>query len=327
MTRVRWGILGTARINRRLIPAIRAAARCELVAIASRDLSRGEAYAREWGIAQATDGYQALLDDEDVDAVYIPLPNSEHVPWTLAAIAAGKHVLCEKPLALDPADVDRIATAANARGVIVEEGFMYPHEPLTRRVESLVAAGAVGAVRAVSSGFTFALDRQPDVRLDPVLGGGALWDVGCYPVSYAERLIGRRVVSVVGRAHWSGTGVDEEFTGIVEFAGGATASIHSGFRAPYRTWLEIIGTEGALRVPNPFRPEPTETLELERASGIERIEVTGSTLLFQREVEDFVASVLDRQASVVTLTDSRRMVATLSSLYRSARDGRAYDIL
>jgi xylose dehydrogenase (NAD/NADP) len=323
MTRVRWGILGTARITRRLIPAICAADRSALVAIASRDPERAAKHARAWGIEKAVVGYETLLEDEAIDAVYIPLPNSEHVRWTLAAIEAGKHVLCEKPLALDRDDVDRVAKAATDRDLIVAEGFMYAHEPLTRRVQSLVTEGAVGAVRAVVSGFTFTLDRESDVRLDAELGGGSLWDVGCYSVTYAQRVIARSPVSAVARACWSATDIDEEFAGVVEFTGGATANIYSGFRAPYRTWLEILGTEGALRVPNPFKPRASETIELERPTGIQRIEVTGSTLLFQREIEDFIASVLDGKPQVVTLADSRVTAATLCALYQSAREGRA----
>src|SRR6478736_3427912 len=152
---MRWGILGTARINRRIIPAIRRSRRSELLAVASRNRERAQAYASEWSIPRALAGYQTLLDDSSVDAVYIPLPNSDHVPWTLAAIAAGKHVLCEKPLALDPADVDRIAAAAAGAHVVVEEGFMYRHEPMTARVVELIGSGASGAVRAIVSGFTF----------------------------------------------------------------------------------------------------------------------------------------------------------------------------
>src|SRR5262245_5515819 len=223
MNPVRWGILGTARINRRLIPAFRAAARSEVVAVASRDRARAEAFAQDWTIPVALQGYDALIRDARVDAVYIPLPNSEHVPWTLAAIAAGKHVLCEKPLALDPCDVDRITEASIRRGVVVEEGFMYAHEPLTARVQSLVEGGAVGAVRAVQSGYTLALDREADVRLDATLGGGSLWDGGCYPVTYAQRVIGRSAIRAVAHARWSTGGIDEEFAGILEFAGGASA--------------------------------------------------------------------------------------------------------
>ena len=140
---MRWGILGTARINRRVIPAMRLAKRSELIAVASRDRARAEWYAREWSIPRAIAGYQTLLDDSSIDAVYIPLPNTGHVEWTLAAIAAGKHVLCEKPIALDPHDVDRLAAAAAAANVVVEEGFMYRHEPLTARVMSLVNGGSL----------------------------------------------------------------------------------------------------------------------------------------------------------------------------------------
>ena len=316
---IRWGILGTARINRRLIPAFRASRRGQLSAVASRDLERATAHAREHAIPRAVHGYQALLDDPSIDAVYIPLPNTEHVPWTLAAIAAGKHVLCEKPLALDPADIDRIALAAAAAGVIVEEGFMYRHEPLTAAVTALVNEGAIGAVRAIISGFTFALEAPPNIRLDPALGGGALWDVGSYPVSYAQLISGHEPKMVAGDAHWHESGVDDEFLGTLRFPGGMTASIYAGFRAAYRTWLEVLGSEGALTVPNPFRPGPLETLELERGTVIQRIEVTGSPDIFLREVADFEACVLDGTPPVVSLAESRRTAATLVALYAAAR--------
>lgn len=320
---LRWGILGAARINRRVIPAMRLARRSELVAVASRTRARAEAYAKDWEIPRAIEGYQTLLNDPAIDAVYIPLPNSEHVPWTLAAIAAGKHVLCEKPMALDPADIDRIGAAAAAAKVVVEEGFMYRHEPLTAKVLELVHGGALGAVRAIVSGFTFALNDDADPRLDPALGGGSLWDIGCYPVTYVRLLAGRDPKMVFGSAHWHATGVDEEFMGMLRFPGGLTATIYSGFRAAFRTWLEVLGSEGALTVPNPFKPSARETLELERGGRVELIEVAGSPELFVREVEDFAASVLDAAPSVVTLADSRYAAATLSALLASARDSAA----
>lgn len=317
---LRWGILGTARINRRVIPAMRLARRSALAAIASRDRARGEAYAREWSIPRAIEGYQSLLDDPGIDAVYIPLPNSDHVPWTLAAIAAGKHVLCEKPIALDPADVDRIAAAASAAKIIVEEGFMYRHEPLTARVVSLIDGGAVGAVRAIVSGFTFALEMRDNIRLEPALGGGALWDIGSYPVTYAQLIAGQEPNMVFGSAHCHTSGVDDEFNGLLRFDDGVTANIYAGFRAAYRTWLEILGTEGALAVPNPFKPGPLETLELERRGQLEHIEVAGSPELFVREIEDFEARVLDQAPAVVSLEESRRTAATLAALHASARE-------
>jgi xylose dehydrogenase (NAD/NADP) len=316
---LRWGILGTARINRRIIPAMRLARRSELVAVASRDRGRVETYAREWSIPRAVVGYQTILDSPDIDAIYIPLPNTDHVPWTLAAIDAGKHVLCEKPLALCPEDVDRIATAAATAQVIVEEGFMYRHEPLTARVLSLINDGAIGTVRAMVSGFTFALDPEPNIRLEPRLGGGALWDVGCYPVTYAQLIAGQEPKMVFGSAHWHDSGVDDEFMGLLRFGAGATANVYAGFRAAYRTWLEVLGSEGALTVPNPFRPGPLETLEIERDGVIERVDVTGSPEIFVREIEDFEASVLDGAPQVVSLAESRRTAVTLKALYDSAR--------
>jgi len=320
---VRWGILGTARINRRLIPAFRASRRGELRAVASRTLARAAAHAREYAIPRAVEGYQALLDDPSIDAVYIPLPNTEHVPWTLAAIAAGKHVLCEKPLAADPVDVDRIAVAARAAGVIVEEGFMYRHEPLTAQVLAIIQGGAIGSVRAIVSGFTFALEDPANIRFRPELGGGSLWDVGSYPVTYAQLIAGHEPKMVFGSAHWHASGVDEEFMGLLRFDEGMTANIYSGFRATSRTWLELLGSDGALTVPNPFRPGPIETLEIERRGTIERIEVTGSPLIFAREIEDFEAAVLDSAPPVVTLAESRRTAATLAALYASARESAA----
>src|SRR6185436_11082040 len=271
-----------------------------------------------WSVPRAVAGYQTLLDDSRIDAVYIPLPNTEHVPWTLAAVAAGKHVLCEKPLALDPADVDRIAVAANLARVVVEEGFMYRHEPLTARVMALVNDGAIGEVRAVVSGFTFALEDAHNIRLDPALGGGALWDVGSYPITYTQLIMGHEPKRVFGNAHWHASGVDEEFMGMLRFDEGATANIFAGFRTPYRTWLEVLGSAGGLIVPNPFRPGRLETLELERNGATEHIDVAGSPEIFVREIEDFEAAVLDGAPPVVSLAESRRTAATLAALYASA---------
>ena len=321
MSLVRWGLLGTARINRRLIPAMRASSRSTIVAVASRDLPRAEAHARDWDIPTAIGSYDALLNRDDVDAVYIPLPNSLHVEWTLGAVAAGKHVLCEKPLAISPADVDLIAAAAARTGVVVEEGFMYRHEPLTTAVAALVRDGAVGAVRTIVSGFTYAQGRANDVRLVPSLGGGALWDVGCYPVSYACLLTGRDHVNATAVARVSESGVDEELTGVLRFPADITASIYAGFRAAHHTWLRVIGTEGSLLVPNPFKPGPTESLVLERLGEQRRIEVQGSELLFARQVEHFAAAVLDGAPSTVPLADSRRTVAACRALLDAAGVG------
>ena len=185
----------------------------------------------------------------------------------------------------------------------------------------LVTDGAVGTVRAVVSGFTFALESRANIRTNPALGGGALWDVGSYPVTYAQLIAGREPKMVLGTAHWHESGVDDEFMGLLRFdPGGMTANIYAGFRAAHRTWLEILGSDGSLTVPNPFRPGPLETLELERHGVLERIEVPGSPEIFVREIEDFEASVLDGAPQIVSLAESRRTAATLQALAASARE-------
>lgn len=318
-TALRWGLIGTARINRRLIPAIRANDRSRLVAVASRDLAAARAYARTWDIPRAHGAYDALLDDTGVDAVYIGLPNALHAEWTLRAIEAGKHVLCEKPLALDPRDVERIDQAARARGVIVAEGFMYRHEPLTDRAIRLIRGEAIGPLRAIAAAFTYLRTRDADVRLVPALGGGCLWDIGCYPVSYVRLIAGAEPVEVFGLAEWGPTGVDEAFTALLRFPGGLSATVHASFRADYRHWVDVTGADASMRIQNPFKPGRDEALELRRGELVQTVHVEGSPELFVRQVDDLVAAALDGCAPRIPLSDSRGNAAVLAALYESAR--------
>jgi predicted dehydrogenase len=320
-TPLRWGLLGTALINRRLIPAMRAARRSELVAVASRDGERAAGYAREWGIATAHSSYDALLRDRSVDAVYVPVPNSLHVEWTLRALDAGKHVLCEKPLALTAEDVDRVAAVARARSLVAAEAFMYRHEPLIARVVELVHGGAIGRPWLMASGFTFMQSRMPDVRLDPSLGGGSLWDIGCYAVSAVRLVAGHEPAMGFGVATMTERGVDDAFSGVLEFTGGLAATVHCSFRAEYRTWLEITGADGVLRVDNPFRPRQREPIVIQRADHTSHIVVDGSPELFVRQIEDFVGAALDGRPPAVSLAETRGNTAALVALYRSAQTG------
>ena len=178
-TPFRWGLLSTARINRSIIPPLQASPRHALVAVASRDRGRGEAYAREWGIPRVHVSYETLIDDPEIDAIYNPLPNALHAAWTIRAVRAGKHVLCEKPLATTVADVDAIASEAKAAGVVVTEAFMYRHHPQTLRLKALVDERAIGRLRLIRSAFTFQLTRSGDVRWEPSLGGGSLEAATC----------------------------------------------------------------------------------------------------------------------------------------------------
>jgi predicted dehydrogenase len=317
-----WGLLGTARINRALIPPLRASARNELVAVASRTLERAEVYAREWGIPRALGSYEALLADPDVDVVYISLPNGLHAEWTIQAAQAGKHVLCEKPLAVTPGEVDVMAAAARQAGVVVAEAFMYRHHPQTLKVKELVDNGAIGRLRLVRGSFTFSLSRTVDVRLDPALGGGGIWDVGCYPISYARYLVGGEPLEAFGWQVAGASGVDEVFAGQLRFAGDVYAQFDCGFRAPFRTHLEIVGSDGTIDVPHPFKPGLDEQIRVTRGDLTETIVIPGQEL-YIGEVEDMADAILNGQAPRVSLEDSRGNVATIAALLRSAREGRS----
>jgi predicted dehydrogenase len=325
-TSLRWGLLGTARINRSLIPAIRAGGRSTLAAVASRDQSRADAYAREWEIPRAFGSYESLVSDPDIDAVYVPLPNHLHVEWTVAAAQAGKHVLCEKPMALDVTGVDRIADAARMHKVAIAEAFMYRHQSQTDRVMALVSEGAIGRLRFVRGAFSFPLTREGDVRLTPEWGGGALWDVGCYPVTYAMLLAGGAPDVVSGRAEYGPTGIDVTFAGVLEFAGGMLGAFDCGFASAFRTGMEIIGSDGVLHVDNPFKPGPRETLRLQRDGRETAVAVDGGAL-YSGEIADIERAALDGAPCRVSLAESRASIATLTALLESAREGRQVRVL
>ena len=315
-----WGLLGTARINRALIPAIRAASRSRLVGVASRTADRCASYAAEWGIETAYPSYDAMLADPAIDVVYIPLPNHLHVDWTLRAIEAGKHVLCEKPLALTPGDVDRVEAAARQRGVVVAEAFMYRHHPLTTRVSALVRGGAIGTLRALRGTFSFPLTRPHDVRLVPEWGGGATWDVGCYPVSYARLLSGAEPVAVTAQARMGPTGIDMGLAGTLRFADGVLAAVDCAFDAHFRTYMEAAGTDGVIAIYTPFKPGERSVVHLTTGDESSTIEVT-SGALYLGEVEDIERAVLDGAPQGMPLADSRGNAAVLCALLEAARTG------
>ena len=321
MSRLRWGLLSTARINRLIIPAVRAASRSEVTTVASRSLDKARAYAAEWKIPRVAGSYEALLEDPGVDVIYIALPNSLHAAWTIRALEAGKHVLCEKPLALTVEDVDRIAATAARTGRVATEGFMYRHQPLTHTVEALVRSGRLGPVRGFKGAFTFPLTREGDVRFDPALGGGSLWDVGCYPVSYSCMLAGAPPEEVFGWQQTSSSGIDLEFAGMMRFADGSVAQFDCGFIGPFRAEMEVVGRDAALRIERPFRTDELSRLTLTAGDESDAVAFPAAAP-FSGEIADMEAAVLDGRPSRVTLVESRRTVMTLAHLYASARAGR-----
>ena len=181
---LRWGLLSTARINKALIPPLRLSKRNTLLAVASRSQEKADAYAREQKIKRAYGSYEALLADPEIDVIYNPLPNHLHAEWSIKAVEAGKHVLCEKPLALSLAEVDAMAAAAGKTGKIIAEAFAYRAHPHMRKVKEIVNSGKLGKIKMVHGSFTFVMTKQDDIRWDPDMGGGALWDIGCYPLSF-----------------------------------------------------------------------------------------------------------------------------------------------
>jgi D-xylose 1-dehydrogenase (NADP+, D-xylono-1,5-lactone-forming) len=317
----RWGLLGTARINRALIPPLRASQDNRLLAVASRDAARAAAYAREWGIERAHGSYEALLQDEEIDAVYIPLPNHLHAGWAIKAAAAGKHVLCEKPLALSVAEVDAVEAAARAHGVVIAEAFMYRHHPQTLKARQLVDEGAIGDLRFVRGSFSFPLDNPGDFRLRPEWGGGSLWDVGCYPLSFTRFLLGQEPVEVFGAQMTGPTGIDLTFAGQLEFANGVLAQIDCGFASAFRAEMEVVGTAGVLRVRHPWKPLAEQPILLTRGDTTEAVPVEAKDR-YLLEIEDLAEAARTGRPSRVTLAESRGNVATIVALLQSARENR-----
>jgi len=321
VTNLGWGILGPGRIAPRLVRAVAACARGEMVAVASRDIDRAAAFASRSGVAQAFGSYEALLAAPEVDVVYVALPNHLHAEWTVRALEAGKHVLCEKPLALTPDDVDAIAAAAERAGRIAVEAFMYLHHPQIITAVEMARGGALGRLELVNGSFSFFLTFPDDPRVDPAKGGGSLWDVGCYPVSLARRVAGEEPECVGAFARFDERGVDRTFVGQLRFPNGLLAQFDCGFAAPDRERVEIVGSDATLVLDAPFLPAPDgppPSLTMWRGRDATPIEVA-SVDQYGAEVEDLTAAILDRTQPRVDLSFSRGTIAALVDLDRAAR--------
>ena len=316
--RLNWGLLSTARINRSLIPPLRSSKRNHLSAVASRSKQSADSYAANWKIPRAYGSYEELLADPEIDVLYNPLPNHLHAEWTIKAIQAGKHVLCEKPLALTLAEVDAIAHAAQKYERVVAEAFMYRHHPQTLKVMEIVGGGSLGTLKLMRGSFTFKLDREGDIRSNPTMGGGSLWDVGCYPISYMRAVLGAEPLEGIGWQVLGPTGIDETFVGGLRFPGDVYAQFDSSFVIPFHVYMEFVGDEGTLIIPNPFKPGVNEKIFLVRDGKTETIKIKGQEL-YLGEVEDMADAVLLGKKPRISLADSRANVAAITALLESAR--------
>jgi xylose dehydrogenase (NAD/NADP) len=318
---LQWGILSTARINRALIPPLKASSRNQLLAVGSRDRQTAEKYAREQGIPKAYETYEALLADPDIDVIYNPLPNHLHAEWSIKAMQAGKHVLCEKPMAITMAEMQRLEKAAVSTGRVLAEAFMYRHHPQTLRVQEIVASGALGRLQLIRGAFTFPLKRENDIRRRADTGGGSIWDVGCYPISYARMIAGAEPEEVFGWEVPGAGGVDESFVGQMRFPGEVFATFDCGFSSPQRTDIEIVGSEAMLQVPMAFKPQTDEEILISHGEAEQREKIRGKEL-YIGEVEDMADAVLNGAVPRISLDDSRGNLATILGLLESARTGK-----
>ena len=315
---VKWGILSTADINKRLIPGAQESDEVELLAVGSRDLARAQEFGRKWGIPRAYGSYEALLADPDIEAVYIPLPNTMHSEWSIRALEAGKHVLCEKPMSRHRAGVEAAFDASERTGRLLSEAFMYRHNPQTKRLKDLVDSGVIGELRLIRSTFSYSLFDAENIRLRTDVEGGSLMDVGCYCVS-GSRLLGGEPEVVSGQQFVGPSGTDWVFAGTMLFPGGVLATFDCGTAMPERDELEAVGTEGSLFLDDPWHCL-NPVIELRRGGGVERIEIEPANS-YRLEMEDLGAAIRGRGTPLLGREDAVQQARVIEALFQSAETG------
>jgi D-xylose 1-dehydrogenase (NADP+, D-xylono-1,5-lactone-forming) len=312
---LRVGLLSTARINRQLLAGASTTDAVDVVAVASRDEDRAQAYAAEHGLERAHGSYEALLADPEVDAVYISLPNSLHVPWSVRALEAGKHVLCEKPLARRPEEAERAFAVAEREGRVLAEAFMWRHHPQTKRLVEIVEEGTIGELRLVRCAFSFPLAELADVRLQPELDGGSLMDVGCYCVS-ATRLLAGEPEEFSAVQVLAPSGVDVRFAGAMRHPRGVVSHFDCAFDLPNRGRIEAVGSDGSILVPDPWHVR-SPGLELRRGDTSEPIEIEHADS-YGLELADFARGIAGRAEPLLGRADAVGQAHALAALYDAA---------
>ncbi len=316
-----WGFLSTAKINQRVMPAFRDSKRNRLFAVASRNQETADSYARQWKIPKAFGAYEAMLATPEIDIIYNPLPNHLHAEWNIKAMQAGKHVLCEKPFALTVEEVDTVEKVANDTGKIIAEAFMYRHHPQTLKVKQMVDEGILGKLKLIRGSFTYQFTREGNYRADPIMGGGALWDIGCYPLSYARAMLGMEPVEVFGWQVKGESGIDDSFVAQMRFDGEVYAQFDCSFVTPSHSFMELVGDEGTLIIPVPFTPQSKEYLFLTRRGKTEKITVKAPGL-YNGEVEDMADAILLGKPPRISLADTRANTRAILALFESAKTGK-----
>ncbi len=320
---LRWGVISTANIGRWAVnPAIQASGNGELMAVASRDTQTAADFAKQWSIPRSYGNYSELLDDAEIDAVYIPLPNSMHRDWTIQAAEAGKHVLCEKPLSMTEAECREMSAAAAHHGVKFMEAFMYRFHPRTERILEMLEAGVVGELKMIHSTFTFHLTRPDNIRWLPEFGGGALMDVGCYCINVSRTITNSEPVEVQAFASWASTGVDDMMAGTLRFSDDLLASFECGLNTKRRESYEIGGTDASLTVPDAFLPGTEDVIIEEYRDGEDPvIHTVPGVDEYQCMVEHFADCVLQGTDPRYSADEAALNMRVIEALYESVRNG------
>src|SRR5690554_6492248 len=327
---VRWGVLGCAAIAEKVFNgAVQASQTGELHAVASRDLERARQWQERFGFRKAYGSYEALLQDPEVEAVYIPLPNALHREWTLAAVQAGKHVLCEKPAGLTAAEVEAMVAGARQAGVLFAENFAFRFQPQSVRLRELLDQGAIGQVLGLEASFTFRMEeRSGDIRLAPALGGGAAYDLGCYPIAFARFVFGREPRSVLafGDLHPQFQ-VEMTSAGVLDFGEGRTAAFFTSFEVPGGQRARILGTEGEILLPAPYHPRREDHVIILRRYRPGRSEPEEERIAtpvvepFTAAVDNLGRAIRGQEAPLLPAEDAIAQARVLDAVLQSARDG------
>ena len=319
--KVRWGILSTANIGRRVIPAIHASRNGAVAAVGSRSLASAQAFASEQNIPRAHGSYEALLEDAEIDAIYIPLPNSMHAEWSIKCAAAGIPTLCEKPFASDAPQAQSIVDAFGERGVLLAEAFMYRFHPQHAKVKEILAAGGIGDLQTVSAAFTFPINDAANIRLSKPLAGGALMDVGCYCVNLMRFMTGEEPTLVKAVARFGDeTGVDEALAGAVLFPSGVVGHLECGLRAQRQHSYTLKGTRGIISVPTSFVPDKRAETIVQHWQGDDYSEHGIAAIdHYQLMVEDFADALLLGRAPRFPASDAVANMRVVDALLDSAR--------
>jgi len=325
MKKLRWGILGCAQIAvNDIIPAIRQSELGEVAAIASRDESKAGRTAETLGIPQAYGSYEALLADDSIDAVYIPLPNHMHYEWTIRAADAGKHILCEKPLSLNVREAEQMVEACEKHGVKLAEAFMYRYHPRYERILEIIRSGEIGELQCLQGTFTFNIGSASDnFRLKADMGGGALYDVGCYLISAGRLLLGREPKAATVRSLFSPKhgDVDLMAAGLLEFGDGLNMTFQCGMRAEFRDTVEITGTDGRIDIPNAFLPWPGLTANyFVTVKGERREEQAEALNTYRLQVDSFARSILNEGPLAFDTMDAVANMKVIDACLQSAKE-------